>query len=193
MTIQATIGTNVDGTLLITNATEGITIQDAQSFNTIIKEIAGGLQLTVNDGAVSTVYEIISGKLKNIMEITAKVNGTLNQAITDEITAANYYPREGQIIESAGSSYQVISVDSNVTDNEYNINLNDLGRLAFEGQISLTVNAALTAELVKLGRRNWTIGERIAYLDGTAKTMDVLWAKFDTENKKYIVNCGELS
>lgn len=193
MTTQATVGTNVDNTLLLTNTTEGVTIRDAQSFNTIIKEIASGLQLTVSDGAVSTVYEIIGGKLKNIMDITADVNGVLDQAITDEIVAANYYPKEGQIIESGGSSYQVISVDSDVTNNSYKINLNDLGRLAFEGQIATVVNAALTAELVKLGRRDWTAGERIAYLDGTTKTMDVLWTKFDTENKKYIVNCGALS
>ena len=194
MTTQATIGTNVDGTLLITNATEGITIRDAQAYNTIIKETVTGLELTLYDGInAPMVYEIISGKLKNVMEITANVNGVLNQVITDELAAANFYPREGDIVESGGSSYMAISVDSDVSNEAYVVNFNDLGRLVFEGLISDVVDAPLTAELVKLGRHDWTVGERIAYLDGATKTMDILWTKFDTENNKYIVNCGALA
>ena len=193
-TPQATIETKDDGTLLIKDATEGITVQDSQGYNTSIKETVTGLELTVFDGAqVPTVYEIVGGKLKNILEIKAKVNGVDDTTISDELAAANYYVKEGEVIKSGGNYYFAITVDADPAGKEYTVNLNDLGRLTMEGQISDVVNAALTAELEKLGRYDWTTEERIGYLDTTSKVVEVLWAKMDTENKKYIVNCGALS
>ena len=190
-----TLDHNEDGTLLIKNATEGLTVQDSEGFNTIIKEITGeGLELTIYDGVnAPTVYKVEDGKLKNVLAIKATVYGVDNQTITDQIAAAGKYLEKGDIIKSEGSSYMVISAESDLTNAEYNVDFNDIGELAFEGQIATAVNAALTAELSKLGRTNWTTGERIQYLDGVSKVVEVTWAKRDTENKKYVVNCGVLT
>lgn len=194
MTTQATIGTNLDGTLLITDATEGFTVRDAQSFNTIIKETATGLELTVYDGVnAPTVYLIEGGKLKNLLEMKASVNGSFDQTITDELAAANIQPKVGEFIDSGGSSYMAISAEADLVNNEYEVDFNDIGMLTFEGQIATVVNSALTAEFVKLGRHDWTEKERIEYLDGSTKVMEIAWAKMDTENKKYIVNCNDIT
>lgn len=194
-TLQFDLSTQADGTALIKNALEGITIQDAQSFKTAIKETATGLELTIYDDVnAPTVYQIEGGKLKNILEIKASVNGVFNQAITDELAAANLQPRKGDVINSGGSGYTVITAEADFVSGEYKVNYNDIGRLTMEGQITVDVeDAALTAELVKLGRLNWTKSERISYLDGTSKTVEIEWAKMDTDNKKYIVKCGSLS
>ncbi|MCK5611285.1 hypothetical protein KAR91_55965 [Candidatus Pacearchaeota archaeon] len=195
MAQQAILETNADGTLLIKSATEGVTIEDDLGFKIIVKEITGtGLELTVLDGVgAPTTYKIEGGKLLNVLEIKASINGVFNQPLSDELAAANIFPEKDGIFKSGGNSYAAITVDADLTAKEYLVNFNDLGRLAMEGQISGVVNVALTAELEKLGRYDWNEKDQIGYLDGTSKSYEVLWSRQDTELKKYIVNCGALA
>lgn len=193
-TAQADIFTRDDGTLLIKNAVQGVTVQDDFGFNTTLKETATGLELTIYDGVgAPTVYNVEDGKLKNLLEVRASLNGVFNQTITDELAAANMQPKVGDFIDSGGSSYMAIFAESDLVNAEYEVDFNDIGNLTIEGQIATVANTPLTDELVKLARFDWTEKERIGYLDGTSKVMEVQWAKMDTENKKYIVNFADIT
>lgn len=194
MTTQATIGTNANGTLLITDATEGITIKDADDYKIVIRQTDDGILLTVYDASQTpTNYKIEDGELKNTLTIIASVNGIPNTPLSDELETMNHYPKEREIVELAGNAYKAISAKTMLDDREYHINFNNIGKLTFEGQIAGTADTLLTDELVKIGRDNWHNDERITYVDETTKTVEVVAVITDTENGKYIVNTGIIS
>ena len=48
-------------------------------------------QIPLNWARKGVLYRVL-GKLKNVLQISASINGSFDQTITDEIVAANIYP-----------------------------------------------------------------------------------------------------